>query len=240
MLEPWRSRYLAAMGVVDYVARTSLPGAAPSYPIAWDESAIVVDEVKRPPVRESVAKPGVQVSRPVVTPQLPDIPPPPPPPPRKQAHAPVAVPAKERSLPESASVVLLIAALRPGLLLLDAVATVGAPHKQLLANIARSVGTTVSGEELFRWPCADHPQLQRHEGAAREAVVGCLMRRLDAASPHDLLLLGDTPHWVNTEALSLLGSSVRRAVAAPALTEMLHSSSAKREFWKILSALSAG
>lgn len=246
MLEPWRSRYLGAMGIVSYVPRAPLPGAAPSVLLPWDES--VVDEVKRPrgSVRavERVAPTApVAPGRSSVAAQLPAIAPAA----KKQSqeqpkespHQPVAVAAKERPSAENARISLLIATLRPGLLLLDTVPATGTSHRQLLTNIARSMGATVADEELFRWPCADHPQLQRDEGAAREAVVGCLMRRLGTASSHDLLLLGAAPHWVNADALSLLGNAVRQAVAAPSLDDMLRSSTAKRQFWKALSALVA-
>lgn len=247
MLEPWRTRYLTAMGIPVYVPRQLLPGAASERMPVWDSAIEGMDPVERRPAarvdvlsaepqilhsRQRLAKSvlaDASTSLPVAAPTT-------------LAETPLPLPGRE--IGEEARFSVLVGQLCEGLLIIDQCArpSPSRDYMALLANIARGTGgdPAQTKVELFQWPLTEHPKLPRDAKAGREALFGYVRQRMHGFLPGRLLVLGNASEWVDTEAGPFAeGDRAVRVEAADTLWCCLENSEAKRRLWQALRRLQA-
>lgn len=200
MLEPWRSRYLQAIGVDVYVPRYTLPAAAPSCIPEWDAEIVVA----APAIQELVMDAthpvthSKKVSQPIV-----DV---------TGLSAGASRPAQNeiepvaRTSSANAPRIRLLAALSDsGILIIDDLPAQQARrgelqrlYTQLLFAIQRN--DVQIKLEAFEWPLANlrNRQVDLDEIAARETFAAFLNKKIQSAGVRSILLLGsDARRWVD-------------------------------------------
>lgn len=243
MLEPWRSRYLQALGVDIYVPRVVLPGAKPALEPAWDPAALMPAPAVAPVPKAPTAAPAPSQREAIALPTL-DLPreggrPAPEPRPTKAAE-----PSAPTAPTASATRFTLTVVQADGVVILDDAPTGGgrADYQKLLANLLFALGhrPTALGFDVFQWPPAvKMPQLDQGEDAARETLSAYLQKRLLGGGT--LLLLGESAsRWVPAELRQqLTPAPLICGVSLVSLWTCLREPTTKRQLWQDLRPLAA-
>jgi len=235
MNELRRTAYLDALGIVSYVSRQQLPGAAVTRRLAVVaapqgkvKGAALFEATPEHPV-PLAARPSPNV-RPVVRGRRPE-----PPPTEKHARQ------RSASVPRFslAAIVaghwLWLEDLAGMPLTSEQVRLVQAMARALLASPGQQQNVVTPGPAeavradvaQFDWPIHTNHQLDLDVNAARAGVQGFLGRRLEQHGCRGLVLLGrPCTMWLHAEALSIL------TVSTASTAEMLASPSLKREVWR--------
>lgn len=232
MLEPSRSRYLAALGIDMYVPRVVLPGARVSPLCEWDELPLA--EIAEPPVLPELPGNVLEQKRsaPPLTPVLDPSQKPTratPIPPRETARV-------EHPVPKFALSVVLAA---NGVLLIDDAPASGAArneYQRLLGNFLNAVNK--DGQfvlDLFVWPLRNSPAIVQNEQAARETLAAHLHKQIQQRAIKTVLLLGEAAQqWVQ------LDNSELTCIRSNSLLGCLRDPSLKRQLWHDVRGLAAG
>lgn len=238
MLEPMRSRYLAALGVDMYVPQVILPGAKLSTACEWDvamleasipAAAPVIESIKTevaqtleitPPrvaVVEAEKKPARQSTQPFIT---------------QPTAATVVVPKFALSIVLAANGILLID---------DAPVSQSArsEYERLLGNFLTAVNKDGQFSlDIFFWPMHKSAQIVQDENAAKETLAAHLHKQIQQRALHTVLLLGEAAQrWVdltlNHDAQAL------RCIRSTSLLACLREPTLKRQLWSDVRELSA-
>lgn len=247
MLEPWRSRYLQALGVDIYVPRVVLPGAKPALEPAWDPTALMpapaVAPVPKAPTAASAVAPTPTQREAIALPTL-ELP--------RAGGRSAPEPRPTKAVEPSATTVPTAPATRftltvvqaDGVVILDDAPTGGgrADYQKLLANLLFALGhrPATLGFDIFQWPPAvKMSQLDQGDDAARETLSAYLQKRLQGGGT--LLLLGESAgHWVPAELRQqLTPAPLICGVSVVGLWTCLREPTAKRQLWKDLRPLAA-
>jgi hypothetical protein len=227
MIEARRLAYLQAMEIDSYVSRWDLPGACPSRraPAA------------RVPVAASPERPLIAGTGTSTQGRAAPLPAAPRPAAAEPATAEPATPAQLDS-DESLPVFSLAVTLAGGWCWLDEIPPgrePGEPYYKLLEGICLALRWPISPPDraVFSFPMGRAPKLGCDLPAAREALAGFLMRRLEQAEPGGVILLGglDQP-WFDRSCLKDLP-----VLATASAWDMLRDPAQKRRAWVDLRAL---
>lgn len=225
MLEPLRSRYLAALGIENYVSRRILPGAKLSEPCAWDADAAVVDsQTDIAPARAQPTPPDISTQRKPIVEQT--------------ATARIAqtvdksidnlVAAHAMTAPQFALSVVI----GGGILLIDDVPASNAArteYQKLLNNFLPALRPAAAQHVLdtFMWPMLKNPQVARDATAAIETLSAYLSKQIDQCTIDTVLLLGSAAQqWCTMPT-----SSTIRTIKSISLLACLHDPAQKRQLW---------
>jgi hypothetical protein len=239
MLEPMRSRYLAALGVDMYVPQLILPGAKLSTACEWDVAALEA------PV---VAPPGIESIKTEVEPQVP----------MAQARVPVVESEKKPTRPATAEptsatptaavvvpkFALSIVRAANGVLLIDdaPVAAARSEYERLLGNFLNAM--LKDGQcslDIFFWPMHKSAQIVQDENAARETLAAHLHKQIQQRALHTVLLLGDAAQrWVDLDAALGVDGQALRCIRSTSLLACLREPALKRQLWNDVRELSVG
>ncbi|MDB6061858.1 MAG: hypothetical protein JWM78_1961 [Verrucomicrobiaceae bacterium] len=229
MLEPLRSRYLAALGVDMYVPRVTLPGAKISAVCEWEEMALSAEPEQ--PLRVSALlesmqpAPAVVVAR-AATADLERKPEP--------VKPVAAAPRAESVVPKFALSIVLAA---NGVLLIDDAPSSNAARSEferLLAGFLNAVNKDAQfALDVFLWPLRKSPSIAQDETAARETLTAHLHKQIEQRALHTVLLLGEAAQrWVNLDETNL------RCIRSNSLLGCLRDPSLKRQLWHDVRGLS--
>jgi hypothetical protein len=212
MLEPWRSRYLQAMGVDIYLPRLQLPGARESVVCGWDATAIgqmepaeavvapaptedvSTDAIAAPPAVRRATVIDVELARPAPA-------------------APVSRPPARADADAIPHFSLQLVRTDIGVLVVDDAPGRDSPradYQRFIANLLYALYRRQAqiSTDLFLWPMAKNPSQDHSEQAARESLGARLHRELTERGVQTLLVLGETAaHWVDRELPALHGVS---------------------------------
>ena len=229
MLEPLRSRYLAALGVDVYVPRAILPAAKCSDVCVWDEAAFAEAspvEISAAPGGEALAqKTAVRARAPII-----DV--------ERKSAAPIVVrEAARRAESAAPKFALSIVLAANGVLLIDdAPASSAARHdyQRLLGNFLKAVNKDPQFDlDIFFWPMHKNPSIAQDEAAAKETLAAYLHKQIQQRAIHTVLLLGAAAQqWVS------LDETLLRSIRSNSLLACLHDSSLKRQLWSDVRELS--
>ena len=243
MLEPWRSRYLHAIGVEIYLPRHALPGAAPSSILEWDAS---VDDPLLPisasPANTLVQSSAVENCRttknhiaPLISVDAST--------PRKASMDDEPSRSASSATTPVAKIHLLIAIASPGILVVDELPAQQKTHTdtlRLLNNLLFAVGCREAAlqSEPFEWPLPNlrNRQIDRDEKAGRETLTGFLNKKIHDAAIHTVFLLGDAAQfWVSQpQRDSLQGNQLLSWKSSVSAQAVLRDASLKRQWWQDL------
>jgi hypothetical protein len=234
MLEPSRSRYLAALGIDVYVPRVVLPGAGASVLCEWDEQALA--ETAEPAgIPELLGKtfgaalepnPVASIPAPVLAGEQKPVRP-----------APARdVQRTEQPVPRFALSIVLAA---NGVLLIDdapASSAVRNDYQRLLGNFLNAVNK--DGQfvlDLFAWPLRNSPPIVQGEAAAKETLAAHLYKQIQQRGIKTVLLLGESAQrWVCLESPEL------NCIRSNSLLGCLRDPSLKRQLWHDVRGMAAG
>ena len=225
-----RRKYLDAMGVLTYVSRGQLPGAAPTRRLMVVRQAPALSEsVLHPSAGEADSGASAGTAAQPAMPRLDGL-----------ADKKVAAPAPNRPhpAPVSQAIRFSLAAIFVG-----GVAWVeelpGRPlareQVKLIQAMARAIGGDPAqpGIAQFDWPMHNNHQLDLGPEAARASVAGFLQRQIEQRNCRGLVLLGESgAAHVPAEQF---GSLV--VVRTHATQEMLENPPVKRQVWNDLQPL---
>jgi hypothetical protein len=202
MNEAQRLAYLQALGIETFRSRLDLPGALPS-------KRMRVVRRRRPPAQPAAASARQALQAPV-SPQHPGRNPRSPAPPfRPEASGKAAAagqPMHSDGVDEMPIFTLAVAT-AGGCLWLDSLPpgrNPGPEYAQLLDAVARSLNLPEGEIDVsrFDFPISGALRLGRDLAAARDALHGYLVRRLEQLSARTVVLLGDLDQpWFNRECL---------------------------------------
>lgn len=228
MLEPSRSRYLAALGVDVYVPRVVLPAAKISDVCAWDEAAfaeISAPAISPAPIKESLEQKTAAPARaPIV-----DI--------ERKAAAPIVVreaARAEQAVPKFALSIVLAA---NGVLLIDDAPSSNSArseYQRLLGNFLNAVNKDPQFSlDVFFWPMHKNPSIAQDEAAAKETLAAYLHKQIQQRAINTVLLLGAAAQqWVAVDEAAL------RCIRSNSLLGCLSDPSLKRQLWSDVRELS--
>ena len=243
MREPLRSRYLAALGVDNYVPRMILPGARLSTVCEWDVEALEAALLEPQPAAKSIARPLAALIN-------------------DEAKAPPAVSLRERSTapvqpaeneaqtaatsadkPSATSSVipsfaLGIALAANGVMLIDdapASAAARGAYERLLGAFLKAVNKDSHfALDVFSWPLRKSPHIAQDENAARETLAAHLQKQIQQRGLTTVLLLGETAQqWAPLENAGV------RCIRSASLLACLQDASLKRQIWTDVRDLAA-
>jgi hypothetical protein len=233
LLEPWRTRYLDALGIEQWIARAPLPNAAPSIVPLWSE----VPEAEPEPAPAAVAPVEAEVRAPVAgraPSRLPEVDV------QRRAPAPAEMEAAADAAPQSrrntVHFSLLMVRLSGDLMVVDAPQGTHPinDYLRLAAQVGRALGADPAAltHDIFNWPIAHHPRLATDHAAASEALTGCLSQQLQGERRR-LLVLGEAAQrWISRDVLA--GVEDCQAAQGPSLWRCLSAGEAKRTLWETL------
>ena len=247
MLEPWRSRYLQALGVDIYVPRVLLPGAKPALEPAWDPAALMPAPAVAPVLEAqstaATVAPAPAQREAMALPML-DLP--------REGGRPAPVPRQHKAAEPSAPTAPTAPVIRftltvvqaDGVVIVDDAPAGGgrADYQKLLANLLFALGhrPAALGFDIFQWPPAVRmSRLDHSEAAARETFSAYLQKRLQNGGT--LLLLGESAgHWVPAELRQqFTPAPLVCGVSLISLWTCLREPAAKRQLWQDLRPLAA-
>lgn len=237
MLEPWRSRYLQAMGIEIYVPRRQLPGAGEPVACGWDSAAVGQMQAAAP-VEPAPAGhiPADMGARPAVVHRAPvlDI----------ETERSRSLPSPAISSPAAGAGAELmprfsLQLIRTdiGVLVVDDAPGRDSPradYQRFIANLLYALYRRQAqiSTDLFLWPMARNPSLDHSRQAASESLGARLHRELSERGVQTLLVLGETAaQWVDR------GLPVLHGVSG---WVCLGDGAAKRQLWLQLLAQRAG
>lgn len=239
MLEPWRSRYLHALGVDVYQPRFPLPAAAPSPEMEWDDEIaleadlpVALNEQLTPTV------PARHLSSPAALLDVESVGP------RSARNAstpsPASIPAQKPAnhATPALRIKLMVAASDSGMLIVDdATNTARNDSQRLLANLVFALQRKPVSlkHEAFDWPLPNlrNRAIELNEDAARETLSGLLQRKIVDGNVQTVLLLGeDAQRWIDAPLRERLGAdrSLTWGISISALT-VLSDLQLKRQWW---------
>lgn len=237
MLEPMRSRYLAALGVDMYVPQVILPGAKLSTACEWDVAALEAS-IPAAPVIESIktevaSKVEMTPSRVVVVDAEKK-------PPRQSTQPFIASPTTPTVVVPKFALSIVLAA--NGILLIDDAPgpqSTRSEYERLLGNFLTAVNKDGQFSlDIFFWPMHKNAQIVQDENAAKETLAAHLHKQIQQRALHTVLLLGDAAQrWVDL-ALDL-DTQPLRCIRSNSLLACLREPALKRQLWSDVRELSA-
>lgn len=238
MLEPWRSRYLHALGVEVYLPRYPLPSAAPSIELEWDEAP--VEPLDDPAiVFDDAAVIAPNAKEPVLKPDLPSFDAQPD---HRKAHPRVEQQKVAASTTTAAvpRLRLSIVASEGGILVIDdAFPSSRGDAQRLIGSLlfALQQKNESTKVESFEWPLPNlrNSRIELSEQAARETLASFLQRKV-AGNIHTILLLGNAAQqWVDTPLREALAASQPlRWGSSVSTLAVLGDAAFKRQWWQDL------
>jgi hypothetical protein len=228
MLEPTRSRYLAALGIDIYVPRAVLPGALVSPPCEWE--ALSTGDIAEPARRPELNAPAsaLKAAPPISAPLIDTV--------RKPVQPiPVRTPRNpDAIIPKFALSVVLAA---NGVLLIDDAPPTSAirnEYQRLLGGFLQAVNSDPQfALEIFFWPLRNSSPIAQDENAAKETLAAYLQKQIQQRSIKTVLLLGAVAQrWVALDDAQL------RYIRSNSLLGCLSDPSLKRQLWNDVRELS--
>lgn len=246
MIEPLRSQYLAALGVVNYVPRFVLPGAKTSVAYEWldpdavalAETSAAVDTTETAAVTTSTLAEDLAVTET---------------PPSFQARKPITDTANDRAPRDDAAVAsprsqadagpqfaLSMVLAAGGILLIDAAPASSAERsafQKLLNNMLPALrpAATQYVLDIFIWPLTRQPKVPRDAAAACEALAAYLHKQIAQRAIDTVLLLGE-----EAQRWCALADTDVRVVKSSSLLACVHDPKLKRPLWNDIRYLAEG
>lgn len=238
MLEPMRSRYLAALGVDMYVPQLILPGAKLSAACEWDVAALEASIAAAPAI-ESI-KAEVEPQAPIAPTRVPVVES------EKKSPTPSAQPATAQ--PAAAVVVpkfaLSVVLAANGVLLIDdapASQAARSDYERVLGNFLTAMNKDGQFSlDIFFWPMHKSAQFVQDENAAKETLAAHLHKQIQQRALHTVLLLGDAAQrWVDLDFAAGVDGQALRCIRSTSLLACLREPALKRQLWNDVRELSA-
>lgn len=248
MLEPWRSRYLQAMGVEVYLPRFQLPAAAPACIVEWDTELeqVIPAAISQhtDPEFSAVSSPlsasinSGFIKSPQLSANLADVNPAGSQTNRNETEPP------SRGTPNNVTRIHLLAALSDsGILIVDDLPAQTSRRSELQRLYAQLLFAIQRKDaqlklEAFEWPLTNlrNRQIDLDETAARETFSGFLNKKIQSAGVRSILLLGlNARKWVDDAQRHQLSSdtAVTWGLSVSG-QQVMEDALLKRRWWKDL------